>query len=230
MGTESANPFCERKFRMAQKEKFPTMVTPRGLAAFTWLTKKDTKYNANGVYKVSVVLDKKDMSEGRVEFGSETLPGAAWVKNILSICKSNGVPSTPGERSCPVKDGDKMIDKYGKKKFAGKLVMEFKTGYKPSVIDTKGIALPQSVEVLNGDMIKVAFNPVYREVNGNHYLSMYLSKVMLVEKVVESAGGAEMFGESDGGYEVPEDARVAVDMGFSGEDDGSVEEHDDPDF
>lgn len=203
---------------MANKHKFPTMVTPRGLAAFTWLAKKDTKFDKDGVYKVSIVLDKSDMSEGRVNFGKEALGGKAWVDNILALCEEHGVPNTPGDRGCPIRDGDKMMDKDGNKKFAGKYVLQFKTGYKPAIIDTKGNSIPSSVQVLNGDMIKVAFNPVYREVSGSNYMSIYLSKVMLVEKLVDSAGGAEMFGESDDGYVVPEDSRE-TDFGETNNDD-----------
>jgi hypothetical protein len=190
---------------MAGKEKFPTMVTPKGVAAFSWLTKKDTKFDAEGVYKVSIVLPKKDMEEGRVNYGKETMPGVDWVKLLLKMCADNGVPSKPGEKGCPVKDGDTLKDANGAPKFPGMLVLQFKSGFKPQVIDTKGKPLPSSVEVLNGDRIAVAFNPVYREVSGGHYMSMYLAKVMLVEKLVESTG-ADMFGAQDDGYVVPQDA------------------------
>jgi len=188
--------------------KFPTMVTPQGLAAYAWLTKKDTKYNAEGVYKVSIVLDKSDITPGRIEQGQKALPGLDWVKHLLALCKEYGVPHTPGATGCPVRDGDKMKDALGNSKdaFANKFLMQFKTTYRPGIIDTAGNPVSGTgdspEQVLNGDLIKVAFNPTHRKVNDNHYLSMYIAKVMLIEKRVHNES-TEMFGESEG-YVVPQ--------------------------
>jgi len=130
----------EQLERPTMSKKLPILVTPRGTAAYAWLAKKDTKFDQEGVFKVTVVLDKKDMSEGRVNFGKDVLPGREWVKHVLELCKQHGVASKPGADGCPVKDGDKMTDAEGapKEEFAGKLLMTFKTGYAQDLIDTKG--------------------------------------------------------------------------------------------
>jgi hypothetical protein len=207
---------------MARNTKLPIIITPTGHAAYAWLAKKDTKFNADGVYKVTIVLDKQDIDEGRLDYGKSVVSGKDWLKHITDTCKEHGVASKPGERGCPIKDGDKS----GKEEFAGKWLIGFKSSYKPACIDTKGNALPASLPVYSGDVIKVAAQPVAGKMaNGDGYLSLYLSKVMLVEKLTSAGGDAAMFGEV-AGYEVSEaDAAGADDADF-----GVTHEEEDGDF
>jgi len=182
------------------KGKLPILITPRSNAAYSWLAKKDTKFDKEGTYKVTCVIDKENPGPGRTNFGNTEVSGEDWIAGLLALCKEHGVASKVGAEGCPIKDGDDLKDKEGnpKPEFAGKYLITFKTGYTPSLIDTKGNALPSSVPIYSGDIIKVAFQPQVREVKGTSYMSTYIHKVMLIEK---TTGNSDMFGEEEG-YEV----------------------------
>jgi len=195
------------------KNKLPIIISPKGYAAYAWLAKKDTKFNKEGVYKVTLVLDKENIDEGRLNYGKEAVPGQDWIKAVRQICKDAGATTDIGGDGCPIKDGDKT----GKEEFAGKYLLPVKSSYKPALIDTRGNELPPQVPVYSGDLIKVALQPVANTVKGTTYVSLYLSKVMLIEKLTGGAGDVSMFGEEDG-YQVSEaDAAGADDADF-GED------------
>lgn len=191
---------------MSKPVKYPFITTPRAIAAYTWLDKPDTAFG-DEKYKITLVFDKSDLSEGRIERGTQPVSGADWFGYIINLCKEHGVPSVPGERGCPIKDGDLMKDKEGnpREQFSGSWVIQLKSGFKPDLLDTKGKKLPSSVSVLNGDVVKALVVPAYRDVNGQNFLSLYLNKVCLVEKRVSNKLDSSVFGEEDG-YVVPADA------------------------
>lgn len=188
---------------MSKPIKYPFITTPRASAAFTWLDKPDTAFG-DEKYKVTLVFNKDDLSDGRIERGSKAVSGKEFMAYILELCNKHGVPARPGERGCPIKDGDKMVDKEGnpREQFANSWVIQLKSGFKPDLVDTKGSALPASVSILNGDIVKALVVPAYRNVNGSDYLSLYLNKVCLVEKRVTATFDSSVFGEDDG-YVVP---------------------------
>ena len=195
---------------MSKPIKYPFIVTPRAFAAFTWLEKPDTAFG-DKKYKVTLVFNKDDLTKGRIERGEKILSGPDWFKYIIELCSKHGVPSVPGQRGCPIKDGDKMTDKdwNAREQFANSWVIQLKSGFKPSLVDTKGNTLPPTVSVLNGDVIKAVIVPAYRHVNGSDYLSLYLNTVVLVDKRVESKLDPSVFGEDDA-YVVPQDELAAV--------------------
>lgn len=187
--------------------KYPFAVTPRATAAYTWLDKPDTAFG-DEKFKITLVLPKGELTPGRIERGTKELTGDEWMKYLITLCKSHGVSCTPGDRGCPIKDGDKMYTKDGapREQFSGSWVIPLKSGYKPDLVDTKGTPLPRSVQILNGDLVRALIVPTYRNVSGADYLSLYLNKVALVEKrsAVDTID-ASVFGEEDG-YVVPADA------------------------
>lgn len=201
---------------MSKKDaiKLPAIVTPKAPAAYAWLNKEDEKY---GGYKITVLLDKKDMGEGRLEGGNKVVPGKAWVKHILSECKKHGVVDKIGEKGCPIKDGDKS----GKEDFKGFLMLTAKTGFDPhadgKVVDTKGNALPKRQTVWSGDIVKVAIQPTVRTVNGDTFMSLYISKIMLIEK---SGYGDVSMGEEEGYVSAgSDDVEMGEDKEFATDDD-----------
>lgn len=212
---------------MSKPTKYPFITTPRAFAAFTWLDKPDTAFG-DEKYKVTLVFNKDDLTEGRIEKGTKAVSGSDWFKYLIDLCKKHGVAHKPGERGCPIKDGDKMVDKEGnpREQFANSWVIQLKSGFKPDLLDTKGNKLPDSVSILNGDVIKALIVPAYRNVNGSDYLSLYLNKVALVEKRVTAKLDASVFGEDDG-YVVPQDEEVAA---LSDDTDASEYSVEDADF
>ncbi len=204
---------------MAKGLKLPVIVTPKAVCAYAWLNKKDTKFDKEGVYKITVLLPKKDMPDGRLDGGKTVVSGKDWIKKILADCKEHGVPNKIGEKGCPVKDGDKM----DKEDFHGFLMITAKTTFDPTdkITDTKGNKLPDRQTVFSGDVVKVGIQPTIMKVNDDTYMSMYLAKVMLIDK----RGGAEVdFGETEGYIVSAADKERSVDMGVEaddGDDDGN---------
>lgn len=176
--------------------KLPVIVTPAVPAAYAWLDKKDTKFDENGVYKVTCPINPEE-GEGRIEYGKKAVSSKDFIKHILAECKKYGVPSKPGERACPVKKRDK-------EEFKGLLLLEPKSGFKPKQVDSTGADLPGNMSVRSGDIVKVAIQPVVREVSGSRFLSMYIAKVMLVEKQEQEVD----FGDTEGGFTAPEGADI----------------------
>ena len=41
-------------------EKLIEFTTPKGIAQYPWLSKPDTKFNEEGVYKVDLIIPKSD--------------------------------------------------------------------------------------------------------------------------------------------------------------------------
>jgi hypothetical protein len=189
------------------KDKLPIIITPKGTAAWAWLNKKDEKFGDK--YKITVALDKKDMAEGRLNFGKEVVAGKDWVKALLAQCKEHGVPSKVGEKGCPVKDGDKRDND----DFRGMLLITAKSDYKPKVVNVKGEPIPRDETVFSGDIVKVAIQPKHYNVNGNDFLSLYISQVMLIEKGERSSGLD--FGAEEGYSETSGD-----EVDFGADDDG----------
>jgi hypothetical protein len=187
---------------MAKPIKFPFVVSPRAMAAFTWLDKPDTAFN-DSKYKVTLAFDKDDIGPAQIEYGKKSVSGDEFFDYLRDIAAEHGVPSVPDKKGFPVKDGDKMTDKDGnpREAFVNKWVIQLKSKYKPDLVDTQGQRLPASVSILNGDIIRALVVPSVNTENG--FLTLYLNKVCLVDKRADYAGAdASVFGEDDG-YVVP---------------------------
>jgi hypothetical protein len=126
------------------------------------------------------------------------VPGAKWLKDLLALFASVGAPSKIGEDGCHIKDGDKKKNKDGspKEEFAGMLLLNVKSDFPPKLVDTKDNPLPKDETIWPGDTVKIAIQPKHHLVNGKNFLSLYIAKVMLIEKG-ERKGGVEM-GEEEG--------------------------------
>jgi hypothetical protein len=209
------------------EDKIPMQVTPRGHAAYAWLAKKDTKFSKEGVYKVTLVLDKKVIPVGRQDWGKTQVAGTQWVKDLIALSVSHGAGAF-GASNCPVKDGDKT----GKEEFAGKLLIPFKSTFTPKMLDTKQNVLPSFMTVFSGDEIKVLFKvkpqtvtDKVKQADGTivnmptTYLSCYMNSIMLCAK---NSSGNDMFGaDEDGGFVVSA-ADAEANANFGSDDDGVV--------
>lgn len=166
--------------------------SPRGIAAYAWLDKKDTRFSKGdekkSKYKVSLVVDKDDPK------------AAAFAASIQKAHADN----EGRDKTCPVKDGDAKVDSDGKsiEEFANKWLISFQTSHPVKMIDSKKNPLPKGVSVWSGDAIKIAFSPIEYDTGATSGVSLRMGAVQLLEK---NAGGAgvDNFDEEDG-YEAPE--------------------------
>jgi hypothetical protein len=191
----------------------PVIVTPAITAAFAWLDKLDTKFDDDGIYKITAPIDPDEGTAIVMEGGKgKQMPTKDWFKYIVKSLKDHDVNAKINTDGCPIKKMDK-------EEFAGKLLLTAKSGpkHKPEQVDTKGNALPEGHRVRSGDVVKVAIQPVVRTVKGKNFMSLYIAKVMLIEKV--NSGGNVDFGVDEGsGYVAPENTNVDF-GGDDGDDD-----------
>ena len=174
------------------KYKHSTHVSPVGEADMTWLDKPSPAYQAGAkeYFKTRLLLD--DTPENR-----------AWVKKVyekaLEEAKEAGVklkkvhntffvlPEDQDDEDFVVQEGRKYA-KYPEHA-RGKIILDAKSTYKPSLIDTAKESLPEDVKIYGRDLIriKVTVNPYVS--GANNGISLYLNVVQLVEKKTSFSGG-----------------------------------------
>lgn len=172
-------------------------VSPRGIAAYAWLYKKDVKF-AKGdpdkaKHKLTLVVDKD----------------APGIPEFTASIQEHHVRNGGKEDEGPVTDGDKSKDKDGKlrEEFAGKWKILFSTQYQPAMVDSKKTPLPDGVKIFSGDEVRIAFKRIDYDGFGGG-VSLRMNAVQLLVK--NAGGGADAFGDDDEGYVVPEDRREAT--------------------
>ena len=198
-------------------KKLPIEVSVKGVVSFPHLYKPDTKFvnkGEDGKYKMDLVIQKEDLPnlKAGIEGGSELITGTEWLMRIERAHKDAGGDAS----TCPVKDGDKPVDKKGKKKKVeeeakGTLRINFTSSFPPQLVDTKKNDLPKGVKIQFGDVVKVSLRPnIYDE-----GMNLYMNAVMLIEK--NAGGGAGAFGDDEEGY-----TNDAQDSDAFGDDDGDA--------
>ena len=120
------------RLAMADKKK-KTFISPVGIAQFVWLRKADTKFDAEGKFKVTLQLDSDD---------SDTKVFTAQLDSWVTKVKGKNAPYT---------DGDGVVE------------VKFKSSYPPSVFDAHRNIIPAEVDIGSGSKVKVAFQPNHYE-------------------------------------------------------------------
>jgi hypothetical protein len=174
-----------------KKPKLPTIVSPKGVAAYCHLREPDTKGKyADNKYKLTLKLPKAG-AENQSEID-------AFVKKLQAEhVKARGKKKTDS----PVRDGDeKDFTGDGENPYAGRWLLTFKSKFPVQLMDSKKNELPKTVQPFGGDVVKVGFVALPYEEGKNAGISLQLRAVMLVEK--NATGGqrdySDAFGEEDG--------------------------------
>tara|TARA_R100000664_G_C2756610_1_gene144562 strand:- start:1718 stop:2269 length:552 start_codon:yes stop_codon:yes gene_type:complete len=153
------------------KDKYLKITTPLGIAKWPWLTKADTKFNADGVYKTDLLLSS-----------GETKSIAGQLKAFY-------------ERHFPNKKGKmpykKEVDDTGKE--TGNYIFKFKSKNKPAVFDASGKPM-QDVNVFGGSKIKVSATASPYNAAGNQGVTLYLNAVQVIDLVTGETGSSTSFG------------------------------------
>lgn len=196
------------------KKEIVRIVSPKGDAIYPKLFVADTKFNADGDYKLDLAVPKADAEafiESLKSFRAEAL------SNAKAQCKPEELDKlleqTPWEE---------MIDKNtkqptGKIKFRFKQRAKIKTKkgdiieVKPTVSDASGAILTVDPGIGNGSQVKVNFTPApfftpgqpKKNVPPCYGLSLRLNGVRIIElkKWVKGAN-ADLFGGAEEGYTV----------------------------
>tara|TARA_R100000808_G_scaffold20974_1_gene45344 strand:+ start:408 stop:935 length:528 start_codon:yes stop_codon:yes gene_type:complete len=161
-----------------QKAKIETIVTPVGVASYSWLQKPDTAFNQNH-YKVTLLLDKKDNDNKK------------FVKRLNDLHKEFAHGK---ETKSPIKDGDTD----GKEGQEGMFVFTAKSQFPPKLIDTQRHELAGDKSPMSGDMIRVAMGLAPYDTGSNAGLSLRLKAVQLVDKRNKGSDVSHVFDDIDG--------------------------------
>jgi hypothetical protein len=188
------------------KDIYHKFITPLGTAKFPWLTKADTKFNPDGVYKTDLILSS-----------DEAKPIATALKEHFA----KHYPKTKGKMPyAKEKDAD------GKE--TGDYVFKFKTKNKPALFDGAGKPI-QNVNVFGGSKIIVSATAAPYSTGGNTGVTLYLNAVQVVELVSgDSNGGQQSFGfvAQENAYQHSEEIEEA----FNTEETSATTETDEDDF
>ena len=183
---------------MSTQKKAPVITTPKGLAEYPWLNEPDTKFQAEGTYKVNLVLDDtpatrnllarlEQIRDDFVEEWSED-PRNSKVKNphLADIYEEN-------------EDGTITL------KFKAKAQIKTREGQVVDVniplFDSKG--KPMNERIGRGSTIKVSFQtvPYYMASSKSIGVSLRIKAVQVID-LKSAMGGSDAssygFEEEDG--------------------------------
>lgn len=191
------------------KPKLERFITAKGTAVYPRLNNADTKYKPEGEYSAKVRLGEEDAAplvakidsliEAAYKAEQEKLV-AAGKKGAAKTLKYADKPyksvlDSEGEETGEVEFNIKMKAQYTNKD--GKV-----TKLAPKLFDAKGNALPDSVQIWGGSIIKVAgeFNPFATAIGVG--MSLRLSAVQVINLVSSGGGNADSYGfGKEDGYE-----------------------------
>jgi hypothetical protein len=176
--------------------KHTTMTTPAGVAKWAWITKADTKFNEEGEYKVTLVLDQDTAT-----------PVINKIEKELDVFYKGLKAQGKKKIKEAVRPYGEEVDDEGDPTGNVEFKFKSKAKYKPRipVFDAKGKPLTD-VEVWSGSTIKVntALSPYEAPIGAG--LSMRLNAVQVIDLVQGSGGTAEGFGFGEEDGYVHEDA------------------------
>lgn len=155
-------------------------VSPKGTAAYAWLTKADTKFNPEGVFKTSLVVKAGKETDAFIEAIKNAYVEELGTKKLAKANLSHEVNEEEGT-----------------------VTFKFKSQKKPKLFDSKGKPVTKDISVGNGSVIKVsgAFGPYDKGANTG--VALYLNQVQIID-LVEFAGSSA-FGEEEGGFTFDDD-------------------------
>lgn len=149
-------------------------VSPKGTAAYAWITKPDTKFNPEGVYKTTVIVD-------------DPAAAAPFIEAIKEVyVEEHGTKKLAKAQLSYEENED------------GTVSFKFKSQHKPKLFDSKGKPITGDVKIGNGSKIKVSGGFGAYDKGANTGVTLYLNAVQIID-LVEWAGSSA-FGEEDGGF------------------------------
>jgi len=171
-------------------EKLIEFITPKGIAQYPWLSKPDTKFNEEGVYKVDLIIPKAD-----------AIPLLKQINEVFAENVDKETKKAKGQDIQKAKPPySEELDEAGQP--TGNVVLRFKSKYKPSVFDAKGIPMVDS-SIWGGSELKVSGSiaPYFTSMIGAG-VSLRLSGVQVIQYVDGGSGSADRFGfKEEAGYE-----------------------------
>ena len=200
---------------MAEKKKNIRITTPAGIAQYPWLQKADTRFKAEGVYTVGLVLPKAQCAElcAQLDPMAEQAyqDALADPKKVLAA-KQKKKTISKNEPYLP------ELDEAGNE--TGNTVFKFRMNaqaeikgetkfFKPSLFDAKGVPITKNINVYGGSTIKVNFSPTlyYTDASFSAGVSLRLNAVQVLKLVTGGYTAASCgFGVEEDGFEYADGA------------------------
>ncbi len=163
--------------------KLKNAITPKGVLSWPYVAKPDTRYNPEGVYKTSLVLQAEDAAP------------------LMELCKTQFVEEYGQAKLAKANMPFEVNEE------SGEVTFKFKSKRQPTVYDAKGKVIKKVPQISSGTIAKVAtaINPYATGINVG--VSLYLNDIQVLE-LVEYGGGAKFAAED--GYEYEEDDTSSV--------------------
>jgi hypothetical protein len=215
-------------------EKRTRYITPKGVAMFPWLNKADTKFKAEGEYRVKVRIaeaDAQPLIDKLQALYDEAIKAA--------ITKRQQDPKQKGKK-VKLQEQDfysKVVDENGDE--TGEVEFNFKRtasgvskktnepwAIKPDLFDAKGKPLSPDARVFGGSIVKVSFEVVPYDTPKATGIKLSLAAVQVL-KLVEGTRDAGQYGfgdesEDDDADSTSDDSAAGAEG--SGDDTGSGDE------
>lgn len=216
--------------------KLPSITTPKGVFKWPRLNAPDTKYKAEGLYSVKLILEEPEakalMAKIQPHFDAAVEDGRAKYAE-LPVKTRKEKEFKVNKYFSPVYD-DETEEETGQVEFNFKMTasgVSKKTGKKwersPRIFDAKGAPMRNAPDIWGGTVGKVAFEvmPYFNAAQAEAGLSLRLDAVQVIELV--SGGGksasAYGFGE-EAGYEHDNDAFADESSSSAGGSDASSDD------
>ena len=217
-----------------------TSISPKGVALYPRVNKPDTKFDANGVYKVDLKLDTENPEDAKFIAGLDALHQEAFEAAVAEAVEKGEYKTEAAARKkvkqadlpyATIEDEDGEDTQFVKVRFKMKAkVRSKKTGetfeLKPKVFDAHKQEMTKVPAIYSGTILRVAYKPRHwytKQLGAG--VKLQLEAVQIIELVSGSGGDADSygFGDEDGYiYEKPSDAPFGdADDDVGGDDDGS---------
>jgi len=200
-----------------EKQQIIRITTPAGRASYPWLIQPDTKFNPEGVFKVSLIMDKADPAVEALLEQIETLAQEAFdsAKAHLSDKKPKNwqIALKKLEKFEPFED---EYDDEGNE--TGNVIVSFKQAAtikdksgnaKPYVIrffDSKGKTIDKPTSLYGGSVLKINSQVASFYAGGLNKagVTLRIAAVQIIKLVTSSGGGGSAsdygFGSEEGGF------------------------------
>ena len=153
-----------------------TFVTPKGVAAYPYISKADYQYNAEGVFKTKLRVEEADAAE--------------LIQTIEAVANDNFGSKAKAAKLPWKKDPE-----------TGMIEFAVKSKFKPKVVDSGGKPIPETSTpaIYGGSTLKIAGVVFPYNAGGNIGVSLQMGGVQIVE-LAEASGGSFDFGVEEGGF------------------------------
>ena len=165
------------------------MNTVKGKLLFAHLINPDTRFDAEGVYKTSLICDPDavadlvtELEEMRDELYEKTVKGTKGEAAKKKIVKADVV------RPATDRDGEET----------GEVEFRFKSKFAPKLWDAKKNRITEDINLGNGSVVKIMFQPNTYFVPSSKTVgvTLYVNHVQVIE--LAGMGSPDDFDEEDG--------------------------------